>query len=334
MSRSDRIARIALAAGLGLAVTASAASATGFGLGRTATVEEIAGWDIDVRPDGQGLPDGEGSVDDGEAIYEASCAVCHGSFGESNEYMALAGGVGSLKSDAPVRTVGSKLNYATTLFDYINRAMPYTHSKSLSADEVYAVSGYVLNLNDIVDSDFIANRETLVAVQMPNRDGYAPFPGLSRVDGKSDVQNTACMRDCEKEVAISGTLPEGFVESMYGDIDEEFRGLATMNRRAPSGAMIPAAARAGSAAAAPQELVGQHGCTVCHGIDRAIVGPGFRAVAEKYAGDAAAEALLRQKIRDGGSGTWGDIPMPPQVGPGDAELDAIVRWTLDGAPDK
>ena len=147
-----------------------------YGFGRAASAAEIAGWDLDVRPDGTGLPEGHGSVAEGQAIYDAKCASCHGTFGESADYMAIAGGVGSLASDSPMRTTGSKLNYATTLFDYIRRAMPFQESKSLTADEVYAVSAYILGEGNIIDKSAVLDAETLVRVQMPNRDGFIPDP--------------------------------------------------------------------------------------------------------------------------------------------------------------
>lgn len=327
MSRHDRLAGVLATLLLGVALVAQARD---YGLGHPASAKEIAGWDIDVRPDGQGLPDGHGSVADGEKVYEANCAVCHGTFGDSSEYLALAGGVGSLATSAPVRTVGSKLNYATTLFDYINRAMPFPHSKSLSADEVYAATAYVLNLNDIVPADFVADRKTLPAVKMPNREGFKPFPGLMSVHGKSDMHNTACMKDCEKDVRITGQLPAGFVENMYGDIRDNFRGLATMNEAAPPGETLPTAAATVPSGPA---LTQKYGCVACHSVDKAIVGPAFRDVAHKYQGNATATAHLTQKIRQGGSGVWGSIPMPPQTAPSDAELAALVRWVLAGAPE-
>src|SRR5512138_2609441 len=134
---------------LAVPMLASAAPLT-YGFGKAATPREIAGWDIDVRPDGTGLPKGRGSVAEGQAIYDEKCASCHGTFGESNSYLQLAGGVGTLASDQPMRTTGSKLNYATTLWDYINRAMPFNAPQTLKADEVYALTAYVLNLNDIL----------------------------------------------------------------------------------------------------------------------------------------------------------------------------------------
>lgn len=328
MCRFDALFRllpVALAAGL----LASAALAEDRGLGRPATAEEIAGWDIDVRPDGAGLPPGEGSVEEGEGVYEAHCAICHGTFGDSNEYLTLTGGIGSLGGNAPQSTVGSRLNHATTLFDYINRAMPFTHSKSLTADEVYAVTGYVLNLNDIVPADFVVNRSTLLEVKMPNRDGFEPFPGLSEVKGKPDTHNTACMRDCETEVEITGALPEGFTASMYGDITDNFRALTTMNHRAPPPGALPEAP--GAAGPSAEAITQKAGCVACHAIDRQLVGPAFRAVAEKYQGDAGARAHLLEKIRAGGSGVWGVVPMPPQPGLSDEELATVTDWILAGA---
>ena len=159
---------------LALAGGAHAASPA-YGFGKPAAAAEIAGWDIDVRPDGRGLPAGRGSVEQGQVIYDEKCASCHGTFGESTDYMAIAGGVGSLASDSPMRTTGSKLNYATTLFDYIRRAMPFNAPKSLTADEVYALTAYVLNLNDILPADAVLDRRSIVVVRMPNRDGFIVF---------------------------------------------------------------------------------------------------------------------------------------------------------------
>ncbi|MEF9995545.1 MAG: cytochrome c, partial [Burkholderiaceae bacterium] len=130
-----------------------------FGFGKPATPAQIAGWDIDVRPDGHGVKKGRGTVEQGQAIFDAQCASCHGTFGESNNYIVIAGGVekddlktGRAKSlrGGEIRTLGNKLNYATTLWDYIFRAMPWTNPQSLTPDQVYAVTAYVLNLNGIV----------------------------------------------------------------------------------------------------------------------------------------------------------------------------------------
>lgn len=161
-----------------------------FGYGETATDEQIAGWDIDIRPDGQGLPAGSGSVEDGEMLYEEQCAECHGSFGEGvGRYPVLAGGEGSLRDDRPSKTVGSYWPYTSTLFDYIYRAMPFTQPESLSADETYALTAYVLYLNDLIDDDLILNQYNLATIRLPNEGNFVPDP-------RPDVTNTRCMQDC------------------------------------------------------------------------------------------------------------------------------------------
>ena len=134
---------------------------------------EIAGWDIDVRPDGQGLPPGKGSVKDGEAVYMGKCAACHGEFGESaGRWPQVAGGQGSLKSDDPVKTVGSYFAHLSTVIDYVRHAMPFGDAQSLSNDELYAVVAYMLFLNDIVDEKFVLSKETFASVKMPNAGGF------------------------------------------------------------------------------------------------------------------------------------------------------------------
>lgn len=308
MLRSELITGVLSAVAL-LVSAMPAAAQSRYKLGQTATPEQIAGWDIDVRPDGAGLPAGQGSVNEGSGIYDAQCASCHGTFGESNSYLALTG-------------IKAKLNFATTLFDYINRAMPFTHSKSLSADEVYAVTAYVLNLSDVVAAEFVADKDSLPKVEMPYRDQLKPYPGLMSAKGKPDVQNTACMKNCEQEVQVSARLPPGFVENLYGDIRDNFRGLATMNSAAPvvAGAAVDASSG--------PDLIQQHGCVACHSVDNKIIGPAFRSVADKYRDSADSSAQLIRKTREGGSGVWGAVPMPPQTGPSDADLATVVEWLL------
>ena len=147
------------------------------GIGREAKPSEIAGWDIDIRPDGQGLPPGKGTDKQGEAIYMQQCAACHGEFGESaGRWPILSGGDGTLGSDDPVKSVGSYWPYASTVMDYIRRAMPFGNAQSLSNDELYAVSAYILNLNGIVGENDILDSESLPKVKMPDRDGFVLFP--------------------------------------------------------------------------------------------------------------------------------------------------------------
>jgi hypothetical protein len=145
-------------------------------LGREATAEEISRSNLSISPDGERLPPGGGSALEGEPIYVAKCLRCHGVEGQGGAADQLVGGIDSLTTPRPLKTVGSYWPYATTLFDYVRRAMPYDRPGSLSSDEVYSVSAYLLKLNGIVPEDLEMNRETLPRVEMPNRDGFVASP--------------------------------------------------------------------------------------------------------------------------------------------------------------
>ena len=146
-------------------------------LGQPIAPADIAPWDISIGPDGVGLPPGRGTAAQGEAIYVAKCQACHGEKGTGKPNDALVGGAGSLAPDkVPMKTVGSFWPYATTLFDYVRRAMPFQESQSLTSDELYAVSAYILHLNGIVAANDVLDAQSLPKVQMPNRDGFIPFP--------------------------------------------------------------------------------------------------------------------------------------------------------------
>jgi S-disulfanyl-L-cysteine oxidoreductase SoxD len=321
---------------------ALAAEAKFSGIGRPATTQEIAAWDIDVRPDGRGLPTGRGSVEQGQVIYDAKCASCHGSFGESNQYMQIAGGVGSLKTDRPVRTTGSKLNYATTLWDYINRAMPFQAPKSLPANEVYALTAYVLYLNEILPEDAALDEKSILAVKLPNRDGMREDHGFKRVDATPDVYSTACMKDCPVEAHPPSGLPD-YARNAHGNLALQMRALgpyrgADTSKPAPVGPLAAARAALGNAQYSEPvaktnaaKLIEKHVCTACHGIEQKIVGPAFRDVARKYQGQQGATQFLLGKIRNGGSGVWGAVPMPAQPQAPERDLQAIVDWLLSGA---
>ena len=294
----------------------AAAAPLHYGFGKPATAREIAGWNIDVRPDGTGLPVGRGSVAEGQAIYDEKCASCHGTFGESNSYLQIAGGVGSLASDQPVRTTGSKLNYATTLWDYINRAMPFNAPQTLAPNEVYALTAYVLNLNDILPADAVVDQDSLPKLRMPNRDGFTTQHGFMTRDGKPDTHNTPCMKNCASEVRLSSEMPD-YARDQHGNLAEQVRGgSASSEPRAPKSGL---------------ELAKASACTACHGVSERIVGPGFREVAAKYAGDSAAAARLAAKIKTGGSGAWGAMPMPAQPQLKDADARTLVQWILGGS---
>jgi S-disulfanyl-L-cysteine oxidoreductase SoxD len=174
-----------------------------YGIGRPATPEEIAGWDIDVRPDGQGLPPGKGSVKDGEDIYVTRCAACHGEFGEgAGRFPPVAGGHGSLASHDPDKTVGSYFPYLSTLFDYTRHAMPFGDAQSLTNDQLYAVVAYVLHLNDVVDDQFVLSKETWSKVTMPNRDGF--YDDDRERTEKAFWTPSPCMQNCKSDGRITG----------------------------------------------------------------------------------------------------------------------------------
>ncbi|MFW7347395.1 MAG: c-type cytochrome [Pigmentiphaga sp.] len=180
-----------IAAGIGFcAALVPAASQAGYeNLGRHLSKEELAGWDIDVSIDGKGLPRGKGTVSQGEKVYQAMCVACHGVKLEGGLGPALAGGVGSLTTDKPLKTIGSYWPYATTLFDYIRRAMPFQAPQSMSNDDVYGVTAYLLHKNGILPANATVDAASLAKVKMPNRDNFY-------VDDRPDVKAGRCMKDC------------------------------------------------------------------------------------------------------------------------------------------
>jgi cytochrome c len=178
-------------------------AARNYGIGRGISAEQIAGWDIDVRPDGQGAPPGRGSVKDGEKVYLDKCAACHGEFGESaGRWPQIAQGKGTLASHDPVKTVGSYFPYLSSVFDYIRRAMPFGDAESLSDDELYAVTAYVLSLNDIVDDKFVLSKDTWGNVKMPNQGGF--YDDDREKTEKAFWKPNPCMKDCRGPVKITG----------------------------------------------------------------------------------------------------------------------------------
>jgi cytochrome c len=187
MSRLDAPAAVLLVVLTGCGAHAESGK---FGIGRAVTDQEVAGWNIDVGRDGKGLPPGSGSVQDGRKIFEEKCASCHGEKAEGGIGDRLAGGQGTLASAKPVKTVGSFWPYAPTLFDYIRRAMPLNAPQSLSSQEVYALSAYILDLNGLVADDATLDAKSLAGVKMPNRNGFVADP-------RPDVKNTPCSANCK-----------------------------------------------------------------------------------------------------------------------------------------
>lgn len=186
-----------------LFLSVSPVLAAKLGLGREAMPEEVAAWDIDVRPDGVGLPEGRGTVAQGEEKFAEQCAMCHGVFGEgAGRWPVLSGGRDTLKSDNPVKTVGSYWPYLSTVFDYVHRAMPFGYAQSLSNNEVYALTAYILYLNDIVtDEDFELSKENFLSIQMPNAEHFTEDP---RPDTPLVAAKDPCMTNCKSKVEITG----------------------------------------------------------------------------------------------------------------------------------
>jgi len=315
-----------------------------FGFGRAPTQGEIAAWDIDVRPDGHGVRAGRGTVTHGQEIYDTKCATCHGTFGESNQYMVIAGGVrtadlksgraAGLRSPDVVRTLGNKLNYATTLWDYINRAMPWTAPQSLSVDEVYAVTAYVLYLNEIVPAEFELTNENLLMLKMPNRDGLTRQHGMGSVAAKPDVQGSSCLHDCGPEPKITSQIPV-FALNDHGNLRAQFRAigpLATIDSAQRATRPVQGAPRSDSHGSA-REILARHACTSCHGFDSALGGPAFKDIALRYRDRGDAATYLLEKIRKGGAGAWGTVPMPGQTTIKEDEVITVVQWIISGPRD-
>jgi mono/diheme cytochrome c family protein len=180
---------IAMLAVVALACAASAQAQSLYGIGQPATAAEIAGWNIDIDRYGNNLPPGSGGVSRGHEVFDQLCAACHGAIGEGGVGDRLVGGKGTLATPKPVRTVGSYWPYAPTLFDYIRRAMPLNAPQSLSNNDVYAVSAYILNLNGLLPAAATLDAKTLSAIKMPNRDMFVGDP-------RPDVKHPACMTGC------------------------------------------------------------------------------------------------------------------------------------------
>ena len=187
-----------------LAVAGLAPSiAGGYGLGREALVEEIAAWNDDVRPDGQGLPVGSGDVWTGEEVFVEKCAACHGDFGEAvGRWPVLAGGFGTLSRKDPVKTIGSYWPYLSTVFDYVNRAMPFGEANSLPPDEVYSITAYLLYVNDLADEDFTLSNENFTEVRLPNEENFKDDDRLE-VEFPQFVRPDICMENCKETVEIT-----------------------------------------------------------------------------------------------------------------------------------
>jgi S-disulfanyl-L-cysteine oxidoreductase SoxD len=179
-------------AGCAVPTTSRAPRRPPVGFGQPISEADLAAWNIDIRTsDGAGLPPGRGTVAEGKAVYEAKCATCHGPDAKGGPmYGTMVGGIGSFKTNTRVLTPGSMYPYAPILFDYVRRSMPMDRPLTMTADEVYAVAAYLLNLNGLVPADAVMDQQSLSKVQMPNRDGFV-------VDDRPDTKAVRCMRDCK-----------------------------------------------------------------------------------------------------------------------------------------
>jgi S-disulfanyl-L-cysteine oxidoreductase SoxD len=337
------------------------------GIGRQATPAEIKAWDIDVRADFKGLPKGQGSVARGESVWETQCASCHGSFGESNEvFTPIVGGVtkkdietgrvAALMPGAnnPQRSTFQKVASLSTIWDYINRAMPWNAPKSLSTDDVYAVTAYILNLSGIVSNDFVLSDKNIAQVQqrMPNRNGIThahamwPDPQKTRyfkdMTDKPDVQGTICMKNCTVSGQITSALPD-YARDAHGNVSAQMRPLGAVRGVDTSKPPLHAGEKWASQSAStrvagaglsnpsnPPAALAQNGCTSCHGMQSKLVGPSFGEIAKKYASRTDGRTYLIGKIKSGGSGVWGPVAMPAQsISASDAEQ--VVRWLMTEA---
>ncbi|WP_299773828.1 c-type cytochrome [uncultured Tateyamaria sp.] len=255
-----------------------------YGLGRAAHPEEIAAWDVDILPDGRGLPEGSGDVWTGEEVFVDYCASCHGDFAEGvDNWPVLAGGFDTLADKDPVKTVGSYWPYLSTVWDYVHRSMPFGGAGTLTNDETYAIVAYILYSNDMVDDDFVLSRETFMDVEMHNADGFI-------VDDRAEAEYAAwstepCMENCKDEVEITmrsvflvETPPEGGSNSVMNPAS--VKGLPSFTAAGPS--FIPAAAPKPVDAPAPEttdvaavsdgDALLKHGekvfrkCSACHAV--------------------------------------------------------------------
>ena len=327
-------------------------STKGVSFGREATANEIAAWDVDALPDGTGLPEGEGSVEDGDELYEAQCASCHGDFGGGgNGYPQLAGGnqdkdengiVITLKNqrlepgmDAPKRTIGTYWPYATTLFTYIRDAMPYANPKSLSADETYAITAYLLAQNGVkidgetMTEDYVLDAEKLTKVVLANRDGF--YPNIDGPTGPADVKaffadraknigaGTRCMTDC-KDPGMDGKTEPSVMEIGYemSDVSPAY----STTRDLPPEVEDKSISKA--------EKMYNDSCKLCHATDSM----GAPAVGSVGSWDAVMVKGLDKVVHNAVAGMGGMPPKGGNMDLSDADVKEIVEFMIDSSKAK
>ena len=325
-------------------------STKGVSFGRAATANEIKAWDVDALPDGTGLPEGEGSVELGDELFEAQCAVCHGDFGGGGQgYPQLAGGnqdkdengvVKTLKNqrvygntDAPKRTVGTYWPVATTLFTYIRDSMPYAHPKSLSNDEVYAITAYILAQNglsvdgeDMDDDEFVLNKEKLAKVVLPNRNGF--YPNIDGPTAQEDIRaffadraknigaGVRCMKDCKDPGGQDGKTEATVMKIKYEmkDVVPPYAYARDLPPKKEGGLEHPG--KEGY----------ENNCAVCHKTDAM----GAPAVGDKHAWEATLKQGIDKVYDNTINGKGG---MPPKGGSSlsDDKVKVIVDYMIESS---
>ncbi|MDO9526843.1 MAG: c-type cytochrome [Gemmobacter sp.] len=252
-----------------LTALASPALAEKLGIGRPALPEEVAAWDKDVSPDGTGLPEGSGDVLTGEDLFSDNCASCHGEFGEGQgNWPKLAGGMDTLDEADPLKTLGSYWPHLSTAFDYVNRSMPFGNAQSLSPDEVYAITAYMLYNNDLVDEDFVLSKENFTEVVLPNSDGFI-------LDDRDTVElpmfiREPCMENCKETVEITS-------HATVLDVTPQEAGSAPVEAVAETSAPEPAAkveATDAAPAAPPAETPAVEAAPVVAAADPELIADG------------------------------------------------------------
>jgi cytochrome c len=304
-----------LKAAIAATLISSPLYAAPLGLGRDALPEEVAAWNIDVRPDGQGLPAGRGTVADGEVLFSDNCAVCHGEFGEAvDRWPVLAGGQGSLKRDRPNKTIGSYWPYLSTVFDYVHRAMPFGNAQSLEPDQVYAITAYLLYLNDIVPDDFELNSDNFTSVKMPNADAFY-------MDDRAEVETAkfsgdVCMENCKDTVEI--TARAEVVDVTPEETAAKKAQVATAEAAAPAVEAAPAPEATAAVAALDPALVAAgetvfKKCKACHQVGEGAknrVGPVLTGVVGHTAGQVEGFKYSKTLSEMGAGGlVWDDASL-------------------------
>ncbi|MCV2868747.1 c-type cytochrome [Defluviimonas sp. WL0002] len=302
------------------ALIAAPAMAEKMGLGRPALPEEIAAWDVSVLPDGTGLPKGEGDVLTGEEVFADKCASCHGEFAEGlDSWPVLAGGEGTLQHRRPVKTIGSYWPYLSTVFDYVHRSMPFGAAQTVSTDEAYAITAFLLYSNGLVEDDYVLSNENFTENTLPNADGFYPD---DRAESEYPLfSGEGCMSDCGPEVKVTKRAvdlnvtpedPDGRPAGTLPDIMAAATAAAPASEAQETSTDAPAETTETAAAEVDSELAeaGQKvfkKCAACHKVGEGAkngTGPHLNATIGRAAGsvegfkyskamaDAAAEGLV------------------------------------------